>query len=1698
MNTADRLSLETRVLVLAPTANDGALTREMLTSAGITCIGCGDAAQVCAELAAGAGAVMIAEEAVHGSDGCLAEWIGQQPVWSDMPVLVLARAGADSPDVAWAMNALGNVTVVERPARVAAVVSAVRSALRARRRQYEWRDELVQRAQYAEQLHMAMAAAHAGSWQLNATTGQFTASDRAVELHGLSAGTALTHEGAMACVHPDDRASIEEALRVTLESGAAFFHEHRVLLADGSVRCVASHAVRRIDAGQICLIGHVQDVTTRNTGEAQLRASEERFRRAADAVNGIIYEWDVQTGHVERTRGLYEILGYRASNVPPTATWWREQMHPDDQAAGEKALASLSGDFAVSEYRVRHEAGHWIHVEDRAMFVRDISGAVLHVIGCTTDVTPRKRAEAAQQAALRQLAATLESTTDAFTRFDPDWRVVYLNDAAVRMYQRPRSETAGQILWELFPALLGTSLEAEYRRCVAEQVTVDFDFHDKPRGFWFSVKCFPTPEGGLVVSLRDITDRKRSDDARRRSEARFRAGIEAVSDIVWTTDATGMMTGEQVAWETFTGQDSERYAGHGWLSLVHPDEAQPTLDAWSQAVAEKKNFTFEHRVRRRDGQWRICRVRAVPVLNEQGDVSDWVGVHTDITELKQVERALAERTEMLNGVLEGTTDVIFVKDLDGRIVLVNAAFAAAAGSTPEQLLGKTDEDLFPPDVATVLRHADEALLADGSPVQIEETIPVAGEPRVFLTMKAPLRDGSSRVIGILGIGRDITDRVEAEAALRTSEARFRTLFESMDEGFCVIEMAFEEGGRARDYRVLEKNPAFGQHTGMTGLVGRSVREAIPDLEEFWYETYGRVAATGEPIRFVRETAIGGGRWLDVYAFRLGAAGSNKVAILFSDITLSRHAEETVRASDARNSFLMTLGDTLRPLSDPIKIQVEASRVLGERLGANRVAYYEVHGDDCIVQRDYTNTAPSIVGCHSVASFGREVLAVLQAGRIATAADVDALPLTADERAVYASLQIRAYIGVPLIKDGQFVAGLSVHADTVRQWTPAEIAIAEDTAERTWAAVERARAENALRESEAQRRLALEAAELGTWHVDPMTRLTRTDARFRAIFGTTEELTDYLRLFSVMHPDDLPAVEAAVAAALRPDDPEPYAIEYRINRPDGATRWVFAKGRVTYENGESGPHAVRFDGTVLDITDRKRAEETLHDSEARLSGILRRSPAGIVQTDAAGCMTLVNPRWCEMLGYSEGELLGRDVIGITDPSYVEPTAAAIGRLAAGGPDFQIEKSYRRKDGSVLHAQSNIAALRSPDGEFLGLIAVVLDISERFRSEEAMRRLAAELADAGRRKDEFLATLAHELRNPLAPIQNGLQIMRLGGSDVGSLDKIQSMMERQVRQMTHLIDDLMDVARINQGKIVLKKTRVNLADVVRNATDTSRLLIDARGHALTVTLPPSAVYVVGDLTRLSQAVANLLNNAAKFTGDGGHLRLAVERQGSDAVLSVEDNGVGIAAEKQAQIFDMFAQIDHSLEKSQGGLGIGLNIVRQLVELHGGSIAVESEGHGAGSRFVVRLPAAVADAANGPHDRSSVPKDTSVRRRILVVDDNRDAATSLTELLNVMGNDTQTAFDGEQAVAMTEAFCPQVILMDIGMPKVNGYEACRRIRAEPWGKNIVIIAQSGWGQDDVKLKSKQAGFSAHMLKPVDLGALEQLMSGTAAEFR
>jgi signal transduction histidine kinase/ActR/RegA family two-component response regulator len=376
-----------------------------------------------------------------------------------------------------------------------------------------------------------------------------------------------------------------------------------------------------------------------------------------------------------------------------------------------------------------------------------------------------------------------------------------------------------------------------------------------------------------------------------------------------------------------------------------------------------------------------------------------------------------------------------------------------------------------------------------------------------------------------------------------------------------------------------------------------------------------------------------------------------------------------------------------------------------------------------------------------------------------------------------------------------------------------------------------------------------------------------------------------------------------------------------------------------------------------------------------------------------------------------------------------------------------------------------------------------LAEHARKEQALR-------EADRRKDEFLAVLAHELRNPLAPIRNSLHILRLTGPQDSPSEHVAEMMERQVNHMVRLVDDLLEVSRISRGKIELRKEMLEVAAVVRSAVETSRPLIEGGGHRLSFEIPAEPITLEGDLVRLTQVVANLLNNAAKYSDAGGQIWLAVRRDANQVVISVRDAGVGIPPDMVARVFDLFMQVDRQPSRVQGGLGIGLTLVKNLVELHGGSVEARSEGVGRGSEFVVRLPL-VAAAAPTPH---VVPVNYSAavlsERRVLVVDDNRDAAESLGTLLKLLGADVRVVYSGPAALEAVATHRPGVVLLDIGMPGMDGLDVARRIRQLPGAQDVILIALTGWGQEEDRDRSQSAGFDFHLIKPADVNALQHLL--------
>ena len=534
------------------------------------------------------------------------------------------------------------------------------------------------------------------------------------------------------------------------------------------------------------------------------------------------------------------------------------------------------------------------------------------------------------------------------------------------------------------------------------------------------------------------------------------------------------------------------------------------------------------------------------------------------------------------------------------------------------------------------------------------------------------------------------------------------------------------------------------------------------------------------------------------------------------------------------------------------------------------------------------------------------------------------------------------------------------------------------------------------------------------------------------------------------------------------------------RKDGSVFW--ANVIITALHDATGA-LCGFAKITRDLTERRRQEEILRESEERFRLLMEGvKDYAIFMLDPEGKIASWNSGAELIKGYRAEEVLGRhfsifypgDAIARGWPEHELRMAQAEGR-------FEDEGWRVRKDGSVFWANVIITPLYSGDKELRGFAKITRDLTERKRIEM--------LEETDLRRNEFLAMLSHELRNPLAPIRNALSVMRMNGVNPSALSWARTVLDRQVEHLSRLVDDLLDVSRIAIGKITLQREPLEIAQVVTSAVESSQPLIDSREHILEVQLPDEPLRIEGDLTRLSQVVLNLLNNAAKFTPKGGHLRLTVERDGEMAAIRVHDTGIGISADLLPNVFDLFTQGDRSLDRTEGGLGIGLTMVQRLVKLHGGSVEVRSEGSGLGSEFIVRLPLLTVPApAPLPQRAGSGPASS---RRVLVVDDNRDATETLELLLQLWGHEVRSALNGTEALSLAVEFRPEIILLDIGLPGMSGYEVARQLRKLPGFRDVFIVAVTGYGQDRDRIHSQEAGFGHHLVKPVQPEVLQELIA-------
>ncbi|MEO7191315.1 MAG: PAS domain S-box protein [Vicinamibacterales bacterium] len=1052
----------------------------------------------------------------------------------------------------------------------------------------------------------------------------------------------------------------------------------------------------------------------------------------------------------------------------------------------------------------------------------------------------------------------------------------------------------------------------------------------------------------------------------------------------------------------------------------------------------------------------------------------------------------------LKGHLDHAAECIHWVGSDGVILWANRTELDLLGYSPEEYIGQSITKF----------HVDQAAIAD-----ILERL-TRGETLLNYEARLRHKNGSIRDVEINSnvlwregtfvhtrcFTHDVTDRKAAdELAERLSE-----LVEHSDEAIV---------GKDLEGVVTSWNPAAERMFGYSGVeaIGQSIRLIIPPDRQTEEDNVlfrirrGERIEPFETVRLCKDgTSIDISVTISPIRNRHGRiVGASKLA---RDISARRRLQ-------TRDRFLVQLDDAVRPLREAEEITFTAARMLGEHLGVNRCAYATVEDDQdtFVLTGNYTHGVQSIVGRYTFRQFGETCLRLMREGNPYVVVDAqNDTGVTAAERPSYEMTAIRGVICVPILKQARFVGAMAVHTAEARRWRPDEVELVQQVASRCWESIERARVTQNLRESERQfRELANSIANLA-W-------MARPDGW---VYWLNEQWYDYTGATQVesegwgwQRAHD-PAVITEVTARWREclGNGAPFEMVFPLRSATGEFRRFLTRANPVRD---SGGRVVQWFGTSTDVEAERRAmeiNELLREREQKareevelqkrvLHSLFMQAPTLIaVLRGPDHVIELANPPICQVWGRTSEQLINRPLFDAFPELREQTSRPLLEEVYRTGVPYvgrETPTRFDRGHGATDTVYFNFvySPFRNIDGRIEGIFVIASDVTDQVLARTQVNELREAAETANRAKDEFLAMLGHELRNPLSPILTALQLMKLQGE--GSFERARTVIERQVNHLTRLVDDLLDVSRIARGKVELKEELVEISEVVAKAIEMSSPLIEQRAHTLTVNVSRAGLAVVGDPVRLSQVIANLLTNAAKYTPPGGTIVVTAAEEEGDVVVRVRDTGMGISSDVLPRVFDLFVQERQAIDRSQGGLGLGLTIVRNLIEQHRGSVSASSEGPGQGTEFIVRLPRAlVADAAVSARVStiaSNEALDVSLGgRRILVVDDNEDSAEMLAAALRSKGHQARVANGAPAALQLAQEFAPHVAFLDIGLPVMDGYELAARLRELPGLGEIRLIALTGYGQASDRQMTSAAGFHHHLVKPVDFAAVQAAVAG------
>jgi PAS domain S-box-containing protein len=1099
--------------------------------------------------------------------------------------------------------------------------------------------------------------------------------------------------------------------------------------------------------------------------------------------------------------------------------------------------------------------------------------------------------------------------------------------------------------------------------------------------------------------------------------------------------------------------------------------------------------------------------------------------------LARENAALREQREWLRVTLASIGDAVIATDTAGRVTFLNRVAGELTGWTEDEARGRPLEAVFhtldeqtrqPVEnpVAKVLR--EDAVVGLGNHAVL---IARDGTERPIADSAAPIRDANGAAVGVVLTFRDVTAQRRAEREVRESAARKAAVLETALD--CIITMDHEG-------RVVEFNPAAEKTFGYdrAAVAGRELAELLipPYLREPYRIGFARYLATGEGPALNRRLELPALRAdgtefpVELAVTRIPTDGPPLFTAYLRDISDRARAE-------ARRSARLAVTQVLAQAATTREAAVGVLQAVCESLGWDAGFFWTMDAEAGVLRcleswhrPEVTITEFEATSRQRAFEKGRGLPGhVWAAGKPVWVLDVlndDNFPRVA----AAAREGLHGAFGCPLVLGTETLGVIEFFSRQIREPDRDLLEMMDTVAGQIGQFLERNRAEEKIR---FQAHL-LDAVGQAVIVTDPDGTIVYWNRFAERLYGWRTDEALGRNVIDVVVAPAAVAQAADIMGRLRAG--EDWTGEIEVRRRDGTVFPAFVTDTPVFD--EQG-RLTAVIGISVDLTERKRVEQALRflaDASAALAAVVDYQST---LQKVAGLAVPHFADWCAVDMLEPDGSLRRLAVVHADPAKVrlahefhrryppEPDARhgvpQVVRTGASDmmediPEALLAQGAKDEDHlrllRELGLKSYMCVPLKGRGKVLGVVSFVAAESGRrytradlVFAEELARRAAvaienaqlyAELREADRLKDEFLAMLAHELRNPLAPVRNALHVMRQPGANGEMLQQVRDVAERQVQHMARLLDDLLDVSRISRGRIELRKEAVDVAAVLSRTVEAVRPLIEERRHELTLSLPAAALRVEADPTRLEQVLTNLLNNAAKYTDPGGHIELTAERTGDEVVIRVGDTGIGIAPEMLPRIFDLFVQAERRLDRAQGGIGIGLTLVKKLVELHGGRIEAASGGLGQGSEFVVRL-SALADERPCEGARTAEQGEAAALpgRRIVVVDDNQDAADSLALLLRLVGQDVRTAYDGPTGLDQVQAFRPDLVFLDIGMPGMDGYEVARRLRQQPDLKDVLLVALTGWGQEEDRRRSREAGFHRHLVKPVEPSALEALLA-------